>query len=81
MEAKFDEMLSKDQVDIPSDFYEEKLFREDDPSFLNEVFQNLEDKNLDIISKVGDSELVLDNYKNDFKKMQREYGNEIATLE
>jgi hypothetical protein len=45
------------------------------------VFENLEEKNLDSIMKVGDNERVLENYKSDFAKMKKKYGEEIAQLE
>jgi hypothetical protein len=31
LEAKFDELLKDDKIDVPESFYEEKLFHEDDP--------------------------------------------------
>ena len=81
MEAKFDDLLAEDKIDVPENFYEERLFREDEPEFLLDVFENLEEKNLDSIMKVGDNERVLENYKSEFAKMRKKYGDEIAKLE
>ena len=80
LEAKFDELLKDDKIDVPESFYEEKLFHEDDPEFLLEVFENLEEKNLSSIMKVSENERVLENYKSDFAKMKKKYGEEIAQL-
>lgn len=50
MGDKFEELLKEDLIDLPDDFYNEKLL-DDDPDYVSSVFGQLEDKNLKIIRR------------------------------
>jgi hypothetical protein len=72
--------LADDKVDVPDNFYEEELFSTD-PKYLSDTFEVLEEKNLDIITKVGENEQTLDKLKTEYEEMQRLYKNKIGGLE
>jgi len=76
----FNGLLAEDKVDVGPDFYDEELFR-DDPEYLSDTFEVLEEKNLDIITKVGENEQALDKFKTEYEEMQRYYKNKIGGLE
>lgn len=47
-EAKFEMLISEDLIDLPKDFFDEDLFF-DNPHDLNNIFSELEEKNLYLI--------------------------------
>jgi hypothetical protein len=47
-EAKFELLIREDLIELPDDFYEEELFFTD-PNDLNNIFSELEEKNLYLI--------------------------------
>lgn len=58
-EQRFNDLLEQDLIDVPEDYYDEKiLFSE--PDELMEIFQSLEERNLEIIKKLQESESTLE---------------------
>ena len=54
-EKRFYDLLAKDLIDVPEDYYDEKiLFSE--PEQLMEIFHNIEERNLEIIKKSQENE-------------------------
>jgi hypothetical protein len=47
-DAKFELLIREDLIELPDDFYEEELFFTD-PNDLNNIFSELEEKNLYLI--------------------------------
>jgi predicted thioredoxin/glutaredoxin len=47
-EAKFEMLFKEDLIDLPEDFFDEELFYTD-PNDLNNIFSELEEKNLYLI--------------------------------
>lgn len=47
-EAKFEMLFKEDLIDLPEDYFEEELFYSD-PNDLNNIFSELEEKNLYLI--------------------------------
>lgn len=44
-EAKFEMLFKEDLIDLPEDFFDEELYY-NDPNELNNIFSELEEKNL-----------------------------------
>ena len=42
-------MLKEDNVHVEEEFYQENLYKGDDPDYINDTLKLLEDKNLSII--------------------------------
>ena len=63
-------------IDVPEDYYDEKiLFSE--PDELMEIFQSLEERNLEIIKKLQESESTLEARKHQEIRTQSEIGETI----
>lgn len=50
-EQKFYDLLEQDLIDVPEDYYDEQILF-DKPDQLMEIFQSLEERNLEIIKKL-----------------------------
>lgn len=62
MEARFEQLLSEDLIDVPDDFYEDEILY-DDPDQLLARFEYLEDANLKNVLKTQDIEESLEKNK------------------
>jgi len=58
-EKTFYEQLEQDLIDVPEDYYDEKILFEE-PEQLMEIFHNIEERNLEIIKKSQESETTLE---------------------
>lgn len=61
-EAKFELLFSEDLVDLPEDFFDEELLYSD-PNDLNNIFSELEEKNLYLIHMSQEVEQSLETQK------------------
>ena len=61
-EAKFEMLFKEDLIDLPEDFFDEELFYTD-PNDLNNIFSELEEKNLYLIHMSQEVEQSLENQK------------------
>ena len=64
-EAKFEELLEEDLVEIPDELLAEPLYY-DDPNELNNIFTGLEEENLFLIHRSQDVELNLEDLQHKF---------------
>ena len=74
-EAKFEFLLGEDLVELPEDFFDEDLFFTN-PHDLNNIFSELEEKNLYLIHMSQEVEQSLETLKQEFAKKQTELGKE-----
>lgn len=79
-EKRFEQLLKEDLIDVPEDFYDEKILFEE-PEQLMQIFTNLEEKNLDIIKKSQDTEQTLEIKKQQEERTKLQIGGEIAIQE
>ena len=75
---RFDSLLAKDLIDVPKDYYDEKILFED-PEQLMAVFSYLEDQNLKSIQNAQDLEQDLDKERATELRIHEEIGGEIET--
>jgi hypothetical protein len=61
-DAKFEMLFREDLVDLSEDFFDEELFFTD-PNDLNNIFSELEEKNLYLIHMSQEVESSLENQK------------------
>lgn len=61
-EAKFEMLFREDLIELPEDFFDEELFYTD-PNDLNNIFGELEEKNLYLIHMSQEVEQSLENQK------------------
>jgi len=64
-EAKFEMLFKEDLIDLPEDFFDEELFYTD-PNDLNNIFSELEEKNLYLIHMSQEVEQSLENQKQQY---------------
>ena len=75
-EAKFFDLLDKDLIDVPEDYYDEKILFEE-PEQLMEIFHNIEERNLEIIKKSQESETTLEMRKQMEIKTMKDFGRQV----
>ena len=75
---RFESLLAQDLIDVPKDYYDEKILF-DDPEQLMEVFSYLEEQNLKNIQSAQDIEQDLDKEKALEIRIHQEIGGEIDT--
>ena len=75
---RFESLLAQDLIDVPKDYYDEKILFEDQ-SQLMEVFSYLEEQNLKNIQSAQDIEQDLDKEKALEIRIHQEIGGEIET--
>lgn len=75
---RFESLLGQDLIDVPKDYYDEKILFEDQ-SQLMEVFSYLEEQNLKNIQSAQDIEQDLDKEKALEIRIHQEIGGEIDT--
>ena len=61
-DAKFEMLYGEDLIDLPESYFEEEL-RYSDPNELNEIFTQLEEKNLYLIHMSQEVEQALESQK------------------
>ena len=59
MQARFEQLLELDLVELPDDYYDDKLFF-DNPDDLEEKYNQLEQDNLFYISRIQEQEQYLE---------------------
>ena len=64
-EAKFEMLMREDLIDLPEDFFDEELYYKD-PNDLNNIFAELEEKNLYLIHMSQEVEHSLENQKQQY---------------
>ena len=74
-EAKFDQLLAEDLIDVPEDYYEEQI-QFTDPSDLSKIFSDLEERNLFLIHNRQEAEQSLEELKNEQELLQKKLGKE-----
>lgn len=76
LEAKFDQLLAEDLIDVPEDYYEEAI-QFTDPSDLSKIFSDLEERNLFLIHNRQEAEQSLEELKNEQHKLHKKLGKEV----
>lgn len=76
LEAKFDQLLGEDLIDVPEDYYEEAI-QFTDPSDLSKIFSDLEERNLFLIHNRQEAEQSLEELKNEQHKLHKKLGKEV----
>ena len=61
-DLKFEQLWEEDLIDIPEDYFNERLFYSD-PNELSDVFSDLEEKNLYLIHQSQEVEQSLETLK------------------
>ena len=74
-DSKFEMLFREDLVELPEDFFDEELFFTD-PNELNNIFSELEEKNLYLIHMSQEVEHSLENQKQLFAMLQEKLGKE-----
>lgn len=72
---KFEELIAKDLIDMPEDFYNEEL-KFQDPNELKDIFTLLEEKNLYFIHMSQELEQAIESQKQLFESLQNKLGKE-----
>lgn len=75
-EAKFEMLFAEDLIQIDDDFFDEELCFED-PNDLNQIFTDLEEKNLYLINQSQELEEQLEKSRQQYAKLQDILGNEV----
>jgi len=75
-EKTFYEQLEQDLIDVPEDYYDEKILFEE-PEQLMEIFHNIEERNLEIIKKSQESETTLEMRKQLEIKTMKDFGGQV----
>jgi len=75
-EAKFEMLMREDLIDLPEDFFDEELYYKD-PNDLNNIFSELEEKNLYLIHMSQEVEHSLENQKQHYQILQEKLGREM----
>ena len=65
-EQKFEMLLREDLIELPKDLFDEHLYYED-PNDLNNIFSELEEKNLYLIHMSQEVEQSLENLKQNYQ--------------
>lgn len=83
LRERFAQLLADDMIDLPDDYFDEKLYSED-VNFITgsaeAVFSKLENKNLDRIIETQDTEQQFEENRRDFELFEKEIEDEVATL-
>ena len=72
-EAKFDLLMSEDLIDLPQHLAEEKLYFTD-PDQMDEIFGELEERNLYLIHRKQEMEDAMETLSHDHRKLQKDLG-------
>lgn len=72
-EAKFDLLLSEDLIDLPEHLREEQLFF-NDPNQMDEIFGELEERNLYLIHRKQEIEQAIEAQVYEYRKLQNQLG-------
>ena len=75
-EAKFEMLFAEDLIQIDDDFFDEELCF-DDPNDLNQIFTDLEEKNLYLIHQSQELEQQLENNRQQYVYLQDKLGSEV----
>ncbi len=75
-EQKFEMLLREDLIELPKDLFDEHLYYED-PNDLNNIFSELEEKNLYLIHMSQEVEQSLENLKQNYQGLQEKLGKEM----
>lgn len=75
-EYKFELLLSEDLIDLPLDYFDEQLYY-NDPNELNEIFTQLEEKNLYLIHQSQEVEQQLESMKQQEVYLKSKLGKEM----
>ena len=75
-EQKFEALLEEDLIELPEDVYAEDLYY-DDANELNNIFTELEEKNLFLIHRSQEVEQNLEDLRHKFTFEQHKLGKEI----
>ena len=65
---KFEQLMGDDLIDLPDNFYDEDLYYTD-PNDLNNIFSELEEKNLYLIHMSQEVEQSLETQKQEYQKL------------
>ena len=74
-DAKFEMLFNEDLIDLPEEFFKEELLYSD-PNDLNNIFSELEEKNLYLIHMSQEVEQSLENQKQQYAVLQQKLGEE-----
>ena len=75
-EQKFEMLLREDLIELPKELFDEHLYYED-PNDLNNIFSELEEKNLYLIHMSQEVEQSLENLKQNYQGLQEKLGKEM----
>lgn len=75
-EAKFEMLFAEDLIQIDDEFFDEELCF-DDPNELNQIFTDLEEKNLYLINQSQGLEEQLEKSRQQYAKLQDKLGREV----
>ena len=67
-EGKFEMLMREDLIDLPQDFFDEQLYF-NDPNDLNNIFGELEEKNLYLIHMSQEVEQSLETQKQQYQSL------------
>ncbi len=73
---KFEYLMSQDLIELPIDYYDEELYFKDFDE-LNEIFTDLEEKNLYLIHMSQEVESSLETQKQDYESYKKALGAEM----
>ena len=73
-EAKFDLLMSEDLIDLPEHLCEEKLFFTD-PNQMDEIFSELEERNLYLINRKQEMEHAIETLSHRQKELLKNLGS------
>lgn len=79
-DLKFEQLWEEDLIDIPEDYFNERLFYSD-PNELSDVFSDLEEKNLYLIHQSQEVEQSLETLKQQYENMKKDLGNQMRNNE